>query len=350
MSKKHVVAFEFDYCGKYEGYSEEIDRLEKDGRFELKYLRTIDSKPSHEVAPEELKDVDYYIIMGHRLVNDATMEGNNLKWVGRFGAGFENVDIPACNRHNVILSNAPGGLRESVAETALAFIMALNMRMTFFNTYIREKQFAGKNAFTTYYVQGRTLGLLASGGIAQRLVELVAPMGMKVQAYDPYADEKKMAAKGIKLVSLEEVLKTSDYVSCHMPLTAGTTGMLTEEHFKMMKPSAFFINTSRGGIYDDAVLAKILNDGVIAGAATDVFEEEPVPADNPLLACDNAICTPHVAGAANNVDAVCAVARSLVDSLIKMADGELPDSIVNPEVLKNDIPEDKVTSSFKPDA
>ena len=350
MSKKYVVAFEYDYCGKYDGYSEEIDRLIKDGRFEIKTLLKGDSKPGHEVKAEELKGVDYYVLMGHRLVDDASLDGNSLKWVGRFGAGFENVDIPACNRHNVILSNSPGGLRESVAETALAFIMALNMRLTFFNSYIREKQFNGKNAYTTYYVQGRTLGLLASGGIAQRLVELVAPMGMKVQAFDPYADEKQMAAKGIKLVSLEEVMKTSDYVSCHMPLTSGTQGMITEAHFRMMKPSAFFINTSRGGIYDDAVLAKILKEGVIAAAATDVFEEEPVPADNPLLACDNAICTPHVAGAANNVDAVVAVARSLVDSLIKMADGELPDSIVNPDVLKNGVPKDKVTTSFKPDA
>ncbi len=171
---------------------------------------------------------------------------------------------------------------------------------------------------------------------------------MNVQAYDPYADAEKMAAKGISLESFETVLKTSDFVSCHMPLTASTKGMLKKEHFTMMKPSAYFINTSRGGIYQDAVLAEVLNEGIIAGAAVDVYEEEPIIDDNPLLHCENAICTPHIAGADNNVDAVMAIITSIVDSLFSMADGGLPSSILNPEAVEYEIPQENLSASFKP--
>jgi len=347
MSDNYLIAFEYDYASKGEGFRNQIARLTSDGRFQLKYLRRIDSPPSHEVSPEELRDVDFYVIMGHRLITDATLSGSpRLKWIGRFGAGFENVDIDACNQHGVLLSNSPVPLRESVTELALSFILAHATRLTMFDTRIRAKGFEGKAALLTRCIAGNTLGLLAAGGIAQRLAELVQPFGMRVLAYDPYVDRSVVAKKGITLVSLEDLLREADYLSCHVPMTKESKGMLTEEHFRLMKPTAYFINTSRGGIYKDEVLAKMLQEGVIAGAAVDVFENEPHVEKNPLLQCPTAIATPHIAGSANNTDAITAVARSLVDSILKMVDGELPDSIVNPEAAKGPVPEEKRSPSF----
>ncbi len=345
---KYCVAIETDRGGYSEGYRKQIARLTEDGRFEIRYLRDKNSKPSHQVSADELKGADFYILMGHRLINDATFAGTDrLKWIGRFGAGFENVDISSCNRHGVMFSNAPFALRQPVAELALTFILAHAVKLTFFNSYIREKFFVGKTDHPTICLSGKTLGLLGAGGIAQTLAELVKPFGSKIMAYDPFANKEVLAAKGIELASLEDVLKGADFVSCHLPLTGKTKGMLTADHFRMMKSTAYFVNTGRGEIYQDAVLADAVTKGIIAGAAVDVFEDEPGVENNPLLKCANVIATPHIAGSANNLDGITAVTESLVNSILKMADGELPDAIINPEVLDCDISQVNVSPSYK---
>ncbi len=350
MKTVYNVAFEMDYSDRCEGFREQLSRLYNDDRFEVKVLRDAGSIPSHTVGAEELEDVDFFILQGHRAVEPSSLsEKGRLKWIGRFGAGFENVDIDACNSRGVILSNAPHGLREPVAELALAYILSLTTRLTFFNSYIRRQRFAEKSNYKTFCAAGRTLGLIGCGGIAQQLVKLVSPLGMKVIAYDPHVDKEAMLQKGIELRPLEELLEEADYVSVHVPLTEETRGLLGEQHFRMMKPSAYFINTSRGGIYEDRVLAKVLQEGCIAGAAVDVFEDEPKIEGNPLLDCDTAILTPHTAGAANNVDAITAVMKFNVDNIFRLAEGELPESIVNPEAVNGKAPEGKVSPSFNPD-
>ena len=350
MSVKFNIALELDYSERTEGFRNELLRLKSDDRFDVRILRGPDSPPCHAVGAEELRDVDFYMLQGHRFVEPSSLVGNKrLKWIGRSGAGFENVDIDACNESGVILTNAPFGLRESVAELVLTYILAFSTKLIMFNSFIREHHFVGKKKYLTYCAEGKTLGLIGSGGIAQRLAQLVAPLNMKVIAYDRYADKEAMRQKGIELRSLEEVLKEADFVSMHLPLTRETQGMLKEDHFRMMKPSAYFINTSRGGIYEDKVLAKVLKEGILAGAAADVFEDEPDVEGNPLLECDNAILTPHTAGAATNADAIEMVMKFNVDNIFKLADGELPDSIVNPEVIKGEVPREKISPSFNPD-
>jgi D-3-phosphoglycerate dehydrogenase len=235
-----------------------------------------------------------------------------------------------------------------VAELVMGYIFALATRLPFFDRYTREHGFSGKIQYTTMCVNGSTLGLIGCGGIAQTLVKLAAPLEMKILAYDPYADKASAQAKGIELCDLETLLKAADFCSVHVPLTSETRGMLKEAHFRMMKPSAYFINTSRGEIYADAVLARALTEGWIAGAAVDVFEDEPEVGGNPLLACERAILTPHVAGAANNLDSIKMVMETLVDSIFKIAAGELPDNIINPEASSRPVPREKLTPSFNP--
>ncbi len=347
MKADYTVAIERDISEKSPGFRDQVTRLTTDGRFNVRFLEQPGSAHSDVFSAEELSDVDMLILMGRRRIEASSLDGaDRLSWIGRFGAGFDTVNKDACSARGVMLSNAPHGVQQSVAELVMAYIFAQATRLVFFDRYIRKNGFGKKALYSTRCVAAQTLGVLGCGGIAQRLVQLMQPFGMTAVAYDPYADESALAADGIELLSLEDLLKRSDFVSVHVPLTSSTRGMLTEQHFHMMKPTAHFINTSRGGIYSDAVLARVLNDGVIAGAAVDVFEREPDVEGNPLLACERAIVTPHVAGTANNIDAIAMVMASLVDSVFNIADGELPGSIVNPESVAGDIPPQKLSTSF----
>lgn len=349
MDQKFSIAIEKDMSKKAPGYRDQITRLTSDGRFDVRFLENAGPAPDDVLSPDELRDVDMLILMGKRRIESSSLEGlERLKWIGRFGAGFDTVNMAACSEHGVILSNAPYGIRQPVAELVMAYIFAQTTRLIFFDRYIRDKGFTDKADYVTRCVGGQTLGLIGSGGIAECLVGLIQPLEMKVIAYDPYADASAMRQKGIELVDLEQVLKSSDFVSVHVPLTEETRGMLSEQHFRMMKPTAHFINTSRGGIYSDAVLAGVLNDGAIAGASIDVFEGEPDVDGNPLLSCERAIVTPHTAGASNNIDAIRMTMESLVDSVFSIADGQLPGSILNPEAVGGKVPAEKLSPSFNP--
>ena len=331
------------------GFRDQLSRLRNDGRFEVRFLKPTAGGAGTAYTPNELSDADMVILMGARRVERSSLQGvSRLKWIGRFGAGFENVDLQACSERGVIVSNSAAGIRQPVAELVMAFIFAHATRLLFFDRYIRVKGFAEKSRHLTRCVGSQTLGLIGSGGIGQCLARLMQPLEMSVIAYDPYADASLMQQKGIRLVSLEQVLEQSDFVSVHVPLTDATRGMLTEQHFRMMKPTAYFINTSRGGIYSDAVLARVLNDAAIAGAAVDVFEDETGVLGNPLLGCERAILTPHIAGAVNNVDAIRMVMESLVDSVFRIANGTLPNGILNPEAAGGDVLPERLSSSFNP--
>jgi len=349
MNSKLSIAIEKDYSRKAPGFRDQISRLENQADFTLRFLEAPGKDLAGVVPAEELKEADIYILMGKRRIDKSSLEGlEKLKWIGRFGAGFDNVDIDACNQKGILLSNSPYGVREPVAELVMGYIFTLATRLHFFDRYIREHGFFGKNQYGTMCVNGLTLALIGCGGIAQTLVKLAAPLEMKILAYDPYVDKASMQAKGIELCDLETLLKAADFCSVHVPLTSETRGFLKEEHFRMMKPSAYFINTSRGGIYSDALLARALTEGWIAGAAVDVFEDEPEVGGNPLLTCERAILTPHTAGASNNLDSIRMVLESLVDSVFKIAVGELPDNIINPEASSRPVPWEKLTPSFNP--
>lgn len=349
MNTRLTIVIEEDYSAKAPRFRAQMERLAARSDFSVRFLASSGKDLGDVVSPAEIKDADVYILMGKRRMDASSFEGlDKLKWIGRFGAGFENVDVGTCTGKGILLSNAPLGIREPVAEMVMAYILALAMRLPFFDKFIRKNGFKGKGSHATGCVQGRTLGLIGAGGIAQTLVRLAAPLGMKILAYDPHADAAALKAEGIELRGLEEVLKAADFLSVHVPLTPETRGMLKEEHFRMMKPTAYFINTSRGGIYPDALLARALKEGWIAGAGVDVFEDEPEVEGNPLLSCETAILTPHSAGAVNNLDSVGMVMESLVDSVFRIADGELPDSIVNPEASSRSVPREKVTPSFIP--
>lgn len=303
-----------------------------------------------QVLSEELNGINALIFMSKRYINEISLQqAGHLKWIGRFGSGFENVDIDACTEKGILVSNTPQGVRESVSEAILGYMLALSTRFVTFNSLIRKKGFKKKEKYMTDRLYGKTVGIIGFGSIGSRLSELVKPLEMEVLVYDPHIEEQTVKNIGAELVDLDYLLRNSDFVSLNVPLTRETKGMLGLKEFKKMKNTAYFINTCRGGIYRDAKLAEALKRDWLKGAALDVFEDEPDIEDNPLLKVDSkkTILTPHIAGARYNMDAIKIVTDILIDSVLKVKNGYLPQNIINPEAVDIHIPPEKRTPSFR---
>jgi D-3-phosphoglycerate dehydrogenase len=177
---------------------------------------------------------------------------------------------------------------------------------------------------------GRTAGIIGVGRIGQNVAKRLAPWGMKILGYDPYVEQATVAPLGVKMVALEELLRESDVITLHVVLTKETRGMIAMRQLKMMKPSAFLINTSRGPAINEADLVQALNEKIIAAAALDVFDEEPMPMDNALRRIDPSrlILTPHIIG--SNAGSLEAGQKMAAQSILAILDGKVPDTVVNP--------------------
>jgi phosphoglycerate dehydrogenase-like enzyme len=180
-------------------------------------------------------------------------------------------------------------------------------------------------------LQGRTLGIVGLGHSGRELVRLAAPFALRVLAHSPSADPGEAARLGVRLTTLDEVLREADFLSLHCRLTPRTRGLIGAAELAKMKPTAYFVNVARGELVDQAALADALRAGRLAGAALDVFEHEPLPADDPLLRLDNVVLTPH--WSASTADVWRATARAMIDGMLRAATGRVPDDVVNPAVL-----------------
>ncbi|MGI6029217.1 MAG: hydroxyacid dehydrogenase [Candidatus Heteroscillospira sp.] len=227
----------------------------------------------------------------------------NLKVIGRYGVGVDNIDVEACTRHGVQVTNAPMSNYVSVAEHAWMFIMECAKNVTEVNELFRGEQhyFNARNTNSGCDLCGRTVGVLGLGRIGRRVAQYAAAFEMPVVAYDPFVPQEKAPA-GVTMMSRDEVLRTADFVTLHLPAMAETYHSIGKAEFEMMKPSAYFINCARGSIVDEAALIEALQTKVIAGAGVDVYEIEPPAADNPLLYMSNVVCSPHLAGATRDAN------------------------------------------------
>ncbi|TAK24992.1 MAG: dehydrogenase [Chloroflexota bacterium] len=217
-----------------------------------------------------------------------------LAAIARFGVGYDRIDVPAMTAAGVLLAITPDGVRRPVAQAVLTFILALAGRLFDKDRVTRAGDgFTRAGEFMGMGITGRTLALLGVGNIGRDIVKLVAPFEMRVIAHDPYARADDLASIGVKLVDIDTLFREGDFVSVNCPLTDETRHIVGERLLGLMKPSAYLINTARGPIVDETALYPVLRDRRIAGAGLDVFEMEPVAADNPILQLDNVIVTPH---------------------------------------------------------
>ena len=288
-----------------------------------------------EVEPGLVAGFDAVVARSPRFTARTLESAERLTIIARFGVGYDTVDIPACTGAGVVVTITPDGVRRPMAETVLTMLLALSHRLTIKERDLRAGRWQDRVRHLGLGPEGRTLGLIGIGNIGAEVFRLVAPLGMRHLAHDPYADPAVAESLNIALVDLETLLRESDFLSVNCPLNDETRHLIGSAELSFMKPTSYLINTARGGIVDQAALIDALRSDRIAGAGLDVFEREPIDPDNPLLELDNVILTPHdlnftdASWRGNGVSAFKSVAC--------VARGEVPPNVVNPEVLETDL-------------
>lgn len=274
---------------------------------------------------EKLRGIDAFVMLGGKFTAES-LEGNDrFAAVCRWGVGYDTVDLQACADSGVVVANAPEGVRLAMAQTAMAFVLALAHRIFDQDRAMRSgNTWATKHEFIGSGLVGKTLGVVGLGNIGREIVRLASVFDCTVLAYDPYA---ALDAGNVTRVELDDLVKRSDYIIVQCALTPETKGLISRELIASMKPTAYLINTARGPIVDEAALIEALQNKRIAGAALDVFEKEPIDDDNPLLKLDNVILTPHSAGWTDHFAE--ATAQSVSASIQSILKGELPYNTVN---------------------
>ena len=226
---------------------------------------------------------------------DVIAAGKKLRVIGRAGVGVDNIDIDAATQAGVIVVNAPTGNVVAAAEHTVAMLMSLARNIPQADQHVRGGQWK-RATFMGTEVRDKTLGTVGLGRIAQEVAQRAKALGMRVLAFDPYVTGEYAQQRGVELVDLPDLLAAADFITFHVPLTEQTRNLLNRERLALTKPGVRILNVSRGGVIDEEALAEALQSGHVAGAALDVFAEEPLPAESPLRACANTIFTPHLGG------------------------------------------------------
>jgi D-3-phosphoglycerate dehydrogenase len=254
----------------------------------------------------------------------------NVLAVSSTGAGYDTIDVDACTAAGVIAVNQTGGNKEAVAEHALGMLLMLAKRINEADRKIRRGEAITRAGLMGRDIYGMTLGIVGIGNIGTRMARLAGELfNMRVLAVDPYLDGQEIARRGAEPVDMATLLAESDAVTVHTPRTHETVNMMNAETFAQMKPGAWYINTARGGIHDEAALFDALQSGHLGGAGLDVWNDEPPPVDHPLLSLDTVIATPHTAGI--TAEARERMATFLAEQMIAIFRGERPPRLLNPE-------------------
>ncbi len=290
------------------------------------------AEDTRELRTDQVRDHDALLVLAPR-VTAATLAGaDRLRLVARFGVGYDSVDVEACTRAGVLLTITPDGVRRPVAAAALTFLLALTHRLLTKDRLTRTGRWQDRLEHMGLGVTGRTLGVIGLGNIGRELFALARPLGMKHLAFDPYVQTTDVPSD-VRLVPLETLLGQSDYVCVCCALTPQTRHLLNAERLALMKRTAFLINVARGPIVDQAALTQALAERRIEGAGLDVFEQEPVDPNDPILKLDNVILAPH---------ALCwtdecfrGIGRSACQSIVDVARGRTPRYVVNPIAFKH---------------
>jgi len=257
-----------------------------------------------------------------------------LKVISRYGVGYDAVDLDAATEHGVVVANVRTGgvFNQELSNHAIMLLLACAKKLLVMNRIGHTSDWDARSAYTRPMVSvyDQVLGVIGLGDIGAMTARKAQAFDLKVLAFDPFSTPEKAAACGAELVDLDGLLRQSDFISIHCPLTPETQGLIGEREFGLMKPTVYLINTARGSIIDEKAMIRALQEGRIAGAGLDVLEKEPPAPDNPLLAMDNVIITPHCAGVSDR--GTYAVKRKAMENVVRVLTGRWPDSVVNPAV------------------
>ena len=294
-----------------------------------------------EYAPEQLAGCDVLISLKPRSTAQSLQGVTRLCAIGRCGVGYDNVDLAACTEHGVAVYITPGGVIRPVAESILLLVLALSHNLLDKDRLVRQGRWPESTRQLGREPRGRVVGTVGLGNIACEALRLLRVLDVRrFLAFDPYASAERAADLGVELVSLEELLRHSDYVLVNCPLSPETRGMLGAEQFALMKPDAVLVNTARGPIVQESALIDALRSRRIAGAALDVFEHEPLGADSPLTEMENVILTSH--SVAWTEELFRDMGRIDCEGALAVFRGEPPQHVVNPQVFGNPAFRDKL--------
>jgi D-3-phosphoglycerate dehydrogenase / 2-oxoglutarate reductase len=296
------------------------------------------AEPKPEIVGPLMKDAQALILRtGIKITRELLAYPNELMTISRTGAGVDNVDLPAATEKGIIVTSSIGANTTSVAEHALALILALFKQLFLMDAEVRKGNFAIRYQNCPTDLRDKTIGIVGFGRIGSLIARGCQSLfAMKVLAYDLFLSEeqKTLYRDWVRFTDLPELCRNSDVISLHTPLSPETHGMFNWRLFSQMKRTAFIINTSRGGVIDEGDLIRALKEGVIAGAGLDVFEHEPIPPGNALLDLKNVILTPHTA--ALTEECVKRMAVTGAQRVVDLFSGLVPDNVANPEVLALD--------------
>jgi D-3-phosphoglycerate dehydrogenase len=273
--------------------------------------------------PEDLKKsvngYDALVVRSEtRITREVLEASSHLQVVGRAGVGVDNIDVAAATEKGVVVVNAPTGNTTSAAEHAIALMMALARRIPDANSSLKSGKWE-RSKFLGLEVRDKTLGVIGLGQVGSEVARRARGLEMRVLAYDPFVAEERAKNLGAELVTMDQLLAQSDFITVHTTLTEGTKHLIGADEIAMTRPTVRFINTARGGIIDEAALYDALKSGRVAAAAIDVFEKEPVT-DHPLFSLDNVIVTPHLG--ASTAEAQERVAIDVAHQVVAVLNGE----------------------------
>jgi len=289
-------------------------------------------QPGKVATPEALSQFDAIFALALRVTRDSLRGVERLALIARWGVGYDVIDVAAATEADVLLAITPGAVRRPVAEAILTLMLALSKNLLEQDRITRQGRWRGDLSRLGVCLKGKVLGSLGCGNIARETFRLCAALGFaRFIAYDPYVSQEAVRELGVEMVSLEELFRASDYLAVNALLNNETRGMVGEAQFRVMKPTAYFINAARGPIVQHAALTRALKERWIAGAGIDVFEKEPPDPNDPLLKLDNVILAPH--GLAWTEEIVRDNGLEACDNILAVFRGEAPENVVNREVL-----------------
>ena len=317
---------------------------------EFKIVITDSYHPTLDAELEELQDINANLILEqcetedeiitatrdadavmvqHAKINRRVIENlEKCRIIARYGVGFDNVDTVAATECGIMVSNVPDYCIDEVSSHAIALLMQCSRKIVQLSNSIKAGQWSYLVAEPVYKLMGQNLGIVGLGRIGSAAARKGLGLGLRVQAYDPYVYETDL---DVKFVDFDQLLRTSDFISLHVPLTDETYHIFGETEFRNMKRSAFLVNTARGPVVDRVALYDALRTGEIAGVGMDVMEPEPIHQDDPLLKLDNFIITPHIAWYSEESQEL--LQRETARAVAAVLKGGQPRSLVNPEVM-----------------
>jgi phosphoglycerate dehydrogenase-like enzyme len=285
-----------------------------------------------QIGPDQIGDAQGVVVLTPSVKAETVSGANRLLVIARFGVGYDAVDVKACTDADVLVTITTGAVDRPVAEATIGWMIALGHNVYAKDKLVRTGQWDERSKYMGRELRDRTLGVIGLGGIARKIIELLAGFGMKqALAFDPLVKAESAVALGVRLVNLDALLEQSDFVSIHCPLNEKTRGLIGKRELAMMKSDAYLLNTARGGIVDEGALYEVLKNRSIAGAAFDCFEHEPVTAPHRFAGLDNVIMAPH--SIAWTDELFRDIGRATCQVIVDLSYNRRPSGVLNPEVF-----------------